>query len=52
MMVKFLFIPLGIFRRQSMFRKVIAGLSNLGVCYENTRHNMGFAVIDYFIETL
>jgi PTH1 family peptidyl-tRNA hydrolase len=35
-----------------MFYKVIVGLGNWGVCYENTRHNMGFMVIDYFAKTL
>jgi PTH1 family peptidyl-tRNA hydrolase len=31
-----------------MFFKVIIGLGNHGMLYENTRHNIGFAALDYF----
>ncbi len=30
---------------------IIAGLGNLGKEYDNTRHNIGFAAIDYIAET-
>ena len=30
--------------------KVIVGLGNPGKKYENTRHNIGFAAIDYIAE--
>ncbi|MDR1366576.1 MAG: aminoacyl-tRNA hydrolase [Puniceicoccales bacterium] len=35
-----------------MFFKVVVGLGNHGALYENTRHNVGFATIDYFAKML
>ncbi|MFA7600379.1 MAG: aminoacyl-tRNA hydrolase, partial [Bacteroidales bacterium] len=29
---------------------LIVGLGNIGAEYENTRHNIGFKVLDYFAE--
>jgi PTH1 family peptidyl-tRNA hydrolase len=34
-----------------MVFKLIVGLGNRGACYENTRHNIGFAAIDCFAQT-
>jgi PTH1 family peptidyl-tRNA hydrolase len=31
-----------------MFFKVVVGLGNQGALYENTRHNMGFSIVDCF----
>mgnify|MGYP003709309109 CR=1 FL=1 len=33
----------------SMKKFLIAGLGNIGPKYENTRHNIGFKIVDFFM---
>ena len=32
--------------------KCIVGLGNIGKCFELTRHNIGFEVVDYILEKI